>query len=100
MDRQQLPNQEPDTEDAGSNLTGDGSSDTNSESISPPGTPPPVQVESDDDEMAETKIGIPKFTGQETDVSDKARDWLTGLQTYFTKKSIGTGKWERRCGLI
>ncbi len=50
--------------------------------------------------MAGTKIGIPKFTGQESDVSDKARDWLTGLQTYFTEKSIGAGEWERRCGLI
>ena len=50
--------------------------------------------------MAGTKVGIPKFTGQETDVSDKARDWFTGLQTYFTKKSIGNGDWERRCGRI
>ncbi len=41
--------------------------------------------------MAGTKIGIPKFTGQETDVSDKARDLLTGLQTYFTEKSIAAG---------
>ncbi len=68
----------------------------------PPGTPPasPPRVESDDEEMAGTKIGIPKFTGQETDISDKARDWFTGLQTYFTEKRIGNGEWERRCGLI
>ena len=45
------------------------------------------------------KIGIPKFTGQETGVSNKARDWFTGLQTYLTDKSIGAGEWERRCGL-
>ncbi len=69
----------------------------------PPGSRPlasPPQLESDDEDMAGTKIGIPKFNGQETDVSDKARDWLTGLQTYFTEKSIGAGEWERRCGLI
>ncbi len=69
----------------------------------PPGSPPlasPLRVESDDKDMAGTKIGIPKFTGQETDVSDKARDWFTGLQTYFTEKAIGAGEWERRCGLI
>ena len=68
-----------------------------------PGSPPlasPPHMESDDEDMAGTKIGIPKFTGQETDVSDKARDWLTGLQTYFTEKSIGAAEWERRCGLI
>ncbi len=66
----------------------------------PPGSPlaSPPRVESDDEDMASTKIGIPKFTGQETDVSDK--DWFTGLQTYFTEKSIGAGEWERRCGLI
>ena len=57
-------------------------------------------MDSDDEDKAGTKIGIPKFTGQETDVSDKARDWFTGLQTYFTEKSIGNGEWERRCGLI
>ncbi len=34
---------------------------------------------SDKDDMAGTKIGILKFTGQETDVSNKAKDWLTGL---------------------
>ncbi len=34
------------------------------------------------------------------DVSDKARDWLTELQTYFTEKSIGAGEFKRRCGLI
>ena len=50
--------------------------------------------------MAGTKIGIPKFMGQETDVIDKARDWFTGLQTYFTEKGYGAGEWERRCGLI
>ncbi len=70
----------------------------------PPGSPPragmPAPVESDDKEMAGTKIGIPKFTGQDTDVSYKARDWFTGLQTYFTEKIIGNGDWERRCGLI
>ena len=69
----------------------------------PPGSPPlasPPRVETDDEDMAGTKIRIPKFTGQETDVSDKARDWLTGLQTYFTEKSIAAGEWERRCGLI
>ncbi len=57
-------------------------------------------METDDEDLAGTKIGIPKFTGQETDVSDMARDWLTGLQTYFTEKSIAAGEWERRCGLI
>ena len=57
-------------------------------------------MESEDEEMAGTKIRIPKFTGQGTDVSDKARDWFTGLQTYFTEKSIGNGEWERRCALI
>ncbi len=57
-------------------------------------------METDDEDMAGTKIGIPKFTGQETDVSDKARDWLTCLQTYFTEKAIAAGEWERRCGLI
>ena len=40
-----------------------------------------MEVESDDDDIAATKIGIPKFTGQETDVSDKAKDWSTGLET-------------------
>ncbi len=57
---------------------------------------------SDNDDMAGTKIGIPKFTGQETDVSDKARDWLTGLETYFTEKGVAEGAqgWTRRCGLI
>ncbi len=50
--------------------------------------------------MAGTKIRIPKFTGQETDVSNKAKDRFTGLQTYFTEKGIGVGEWERRCGLI
>ncbi len=52
--------------------------------------------------MTGTKIGIPKFTGQETDVSNKAKDWLTGLQTYFIEKGIGdrVADWNRRCGLI
>ncbi len=52
--------------------------------------------------MAGTKIGIPKFTGQETDVSDKANDWLTGLETYFTEKGVADADndWARRCGLI
>ncbi len=42
----------------------------------PPGSPPlasPLRVESDDEDMEGTKIRIPKFTGQEMDVSDKAR---------------------------
>ena len=38
--------------------------------------------------MSGIKIRIPKFTGQETDVSDKARDWFTGLQTCFTKNGM------------
>ena len=97
-DQQPQPNQESDPEDVGSNLTGDSNSDTDSELESTSGTS--SSGESDDDDMAGTKIGISKFTGQETDVSDKARDWFTGLQTYFTKKSIGAGEWERRCGLI
>ena len=70
----------------------------------PPGSPPlpsPPRVETDDEDMAGTKIGIPKkFTGQETDVSNKARDWHTGLHTYFTEKSIAACEWERRCCLI
>ncbi len=68
----------------------------------PPGSPlaSPPRVETNDEDMAGTKIGIPKFPGQETDISDKARDWLTGLQTYFTEKSIAAGERERRCGLI
>ena len=42
---------------------------------SPPGSPPvPERVESEDEDITGTKIGIPKFTGQETDISDKARD--------------------------
>ncbi len=69
----------------------------------PPGSPPlasPPHVGSHDEEMAGTKIGIPKFMGQETDISDKARDCFTGHQTYFTEKSIGASEWERRCGPI
>ncbi len=57
----------------------------------PPGSPPlafPPRVESDDEDMAGTKIGIPKFMGQETDVSDKASDWLTGLQTYILHREV------------
>ncbi len=60
----------------------------------------PPRVESDNEEMSGTKIGNPKFTGKETDVRDKGRDWFIGLQTYFTKKAIGNGEWERSCGLI
>ena len=97
LDQQQqdldLPNNDDHRSDEG------GSSGTRT----PPGSPPlasPPRVESNDDEMVGTKIGIPKFTGQETDVSDKARDWFTGLQTYFTEKAIGNGEWERRCGHI
>ncbi len=66
----------------------------------PSSFPPPADVESDDDNMAGTKIGIPKFTEQETDISDKAKDWFTGFQTYFTEKGVAAGDWERTCGLI
>ena len=102
LENQQLDQQQQDLElqtdnDQHSNEGGSSGART------PPGSPPlasPPRVETDDEDMAGTKIGIPKFTGQESDVSDKARDWLTGLQTYFTEKSIAVGEWERRCGLI
>ncbi len=99
-DQQQLDQQQqdlalPDDNNQGSESEAESSS---SGIQTPPGSPP--RVESDDEEMVGTKIGIPKFTGQETTVSDKARDLFTGLQTYFTEKSIGYGDWERRCGLI
>ncbi len=32
--------------------------------------------DSDDKTLAATKVGIPKFTGQETDISDNAKDWI------------------------
>ncbi len=96
-----LRNQEPDTEGNGDDIGSGNNSDTNNKSLPPPpGTLPPVPVESDNDEMAGTKINIPKFTEQETDVSDKAKDWFTVLQAHITEKGIGTGECERRCGLI
>ncbi len=51
---------------------------------------------SSDDKMAGTKIGIPKYTGQESDVSDVAKDWLTGLETYFEENTIPEDCWVRR----
>ncbi len=97
LDQQQQDLELPNNNDQHSNEGGSSGTRT------PPGSPPlasPPRVESDNEEMAGTKIGIPKFMGQETDVSDKARDWFTGLQTYFTGKAIGNGEWERRCRLI
>ncbi len=94
--QQQLDQQQQDLELPNNNNQGSDSDVGSSSSVvqTPPGSPPradtPAPVESDDEEMAGTKIGIPKFTGQETDVSDKARYWFTGLQTYFTEKSIAT----------
>ncbi len=103
--QQQLDQQQQDLELPNDNRQGGDKESDESEAESasagtrtPPASPP--RVESDDEEMTGTKIGIPKFTGQETDVSDKARDWFTGLQTYFTEKNIANGEWERRCGLI
>ena len=103
--QQQLDQQQQDLELPNNNRQGgdEESDESEAESASagtrtPPASPP--RVESDDEEMAGTKIGIPKFTGQETNVSDKARDWFTSLQTYFTEKNIANGEWERRCGLI
>ncbi len=80
-DLQQLTDQDMESEDQDDTESGSGDRGSSSNSDSEPDPPPPTPpaaVESDDD-MAGTQIGIPKFTGQETDVSDKAKDWLTGL---------------------
>ncbi len=101
LENQQLDQQQQDLQlptDNDQHSDEGGSSGARTPPRSPLASPP--RVETDDKDMAGTKIGIPKFTGQETDVSDKARDWLMGLQTYFTEKSIAAGEWERRCGLI
>ncbi len=50
--------------------------------------------DSDDETMAATKVGIPKFTGQETDKSNKAKDWIRGLPTHFMEKGIGAADWQ------
>ncbi len=87
-DQQPLPNQEADPADVESNLTSSSSSDTDTKLELTSRT---SSLGESDDDMSGTKIGIPKFTGQETDVSDKARDWLMGLQTYFTAPVNGRG---------
>ncbi len=70
-DEQQLPNQDPESEEQddaaaeggdGDDQDRDNGSDNDNEP-DPATLPPPAAVESDDD-MAGTKIGIPKFTGQ------------------------------------
>ncbi len=78
-EEQEQGGEEDEEDDDSSSLSGSSSSSSSFEEVDSPSF-------SDDDEMAGTKIGIPKFTGQETDVSDKAKDCLTGLRRTSLRK--------------